>query len=303
MPSCADKASVTGTGVGYRPAFHDAFFSSSKPRLSWVEVITDNFFPSGEGETRARQSLRRLRADFPVALHGVGLSLASADPLSERYLSQLSRLVGEIEPWLVTDHLCWTGVGGESLFDLLPFPYTSAALGHVAARVQRVQDLLRRPLGIENISFYAPPSGCEMDEADFLRELCARAGCRLLLDINNIYVNAANFGFSAAEALARVDLRHVAEIHLAGPTRASSGLLIDTHGAPVTEEVWGLYESVLARDPSIPAMIERDQDIPAWEVMEEELGRLRDLQARYARGGSRERAYEHDAGRVAGPLP
>jgi uncharacterized protein (UPF0276 family) len=286
---------VLEAGVGYRPAFRDAFLGGDRPRVSWIEVITENFFPDRGAETRARQTLRLLRRDFPVALHGVGLNLASSDPLNERYLAALAALSSEIEPWLVTDHLCWTGVGGENLFDLLPFPFTGEALELVAAKIGRVQDRLKRPLAVENITFYAHPRGDEMREEEFLNELCARTGCGILLDINNIYVNSRNFGLDPLAYLRALDLRYVAEVHLAGHAEGGGGLLIDTHGAPVKEEVWGLYREALAlagRAP--PTMIERDQNIPGWAEMDAELARLRALLAE--KGGPR-------AERMATALP
>ncbi|MGZ3660210.1 MAG: DUF692 domain-containing protein [Bdellovibrionota bacterium] len=272
-----------GIGVGDPPAYQEAFFSGEAAKsVSWIEVITENFLP-GESDSRALQSLRRIRDDFPVALHGVGLSLASTDPLSERYLQQLSALSERIEPWLVTDHLCWTGVNQDNLFDLLPFPFSREALDLVAGKISRVQDLLKRPMAVENITFYAHPRGDEMREEEFLNELCRRTGCRILFDVNNIYVNAVNFGLDPLDYIRRLNLKNVAEIHVAGHFERGDGLLIDTHGAPVKREVWELYEKVIALGGLIPTMIERDQNIPAWSEMEAELAHLRSLR----KGGAR----------------
>jgi len=269
------KSLASGIGVGYRPAFRDAFLgATSRPNLGWIEVITENFFPEN---FRARQTLELLRAEFPVALHGVSLNLASSDPLDERYLAQLKALSDEIQPWLVTDHLCWTGVGRENLFDLLPFPFTAESLALVAANVSRVQDLLKRPLAVENITFYAQPAGNEAHEEDFLNELCARTGCGVLLDVNNVFVNAVNFGLDPHDYFRRLDLRNVAEVHLAGHFERHDGVLIDTHGAAVKQPVWDLYEGLIARAGLLPTMIERDQNIPPWEELERELELLRIL--------------------------
>lgn len=285
-----------GIGVGYRPAWRDDFLSAPKPLVTWIEVITDNFLPAGDGtETRARQTLRGLRRDTAVALHGVGLNLASADALDERYLAALARLSREIEPWLVTDHLCWTGVNRENLFDLLPFPFTKEALAAITAKIGRVQDLLRRPVAVENITFYAHPAGDELGEEDFLNELCARTGCRLLLDVNNIYVNSVNFGLDPMAYVRRLKLSNVAEIHLAGHATRGDGILVDTHGEPVPDAVWSLYEEVIALAGPVPTMIERDQNIPAWREMERELDRLRRLR--------RGREALRDDARMANPLP
>lgn len=283
-----------GAGVGYRPEFAEAFFGEEDPGVSWVEVITENFLPDNGHDTLYIQNLRRLREKFPVALHGVSLSLASAEPVNHLYLKQLAWLEREIEPWIVSDHLCWTGLNGENLFDLLPFPYSREALELVAGKVARVQDLLGRPLALENITYYAKPRGSEMTEADFLNALVKRTGCRLLLDVNNIYVNSVNLGINPLAYLSSLDLKSVAQVHLAGHTKTREGLLLDTHGAPVAEEVWALYEWLQARVGHVPAMIERDENIPDWLEMRPELERLAAIQAKGAR---------REFARVAEPRP
>lgn len=261
-------------GVGYRAEFSEAFLGG-RPAVSWIEAVTENFLPKNSAPTRATQTLLRLRRDYPVALHGVSLNLGSADPLSEEYLSLLCWMHREVEPFLVSDHLCWTGVGGENLFDLLPIPFTDEALQLVAEKVERVQNVLRRPLVVENITYYAEPAHGTRAEAEFLNELARRTGCRFLLDINNIYVNAVNFGRDPLEYLRALDLKHVAQIHLAGFAESKSGLLIDTHGAPVSEPVWALHDWVRARVGEVPTMIERDENIPSWAEMEKELARMK----------------------------
>jgi uncharacterized protein len=276
-----------GVGVGYRPEFAPAFFSDAPPDLSWIEVVTENFLPENGRDTIYLQNLRRLRARFPVALHGVSLNLGSTDPLSDLYLSQLAWLEREIEPWIVSDHLCWTGVGGKNLFDLLPLPYSGQAFALVAEKIERVQERLRRPLILENITYYGQPVGGEMPEEDFLNGLCARTGCRLLLDLNNVYVNSVNHGFDPSLYLRNLRLENVAQVHLAGFERGASGLLVDTHGTPVCEEVWALYAWLQARTGALPAMIERDDNIPDWAGMAPEIERLRRMQAKgkeHARG-------------------
>jgi uncharacterized protein (UPF0276 family) len=278
------KINEIGVGVGYRPAFHDAFLLGGAPpaEVSWVEVITENFLPENGRDTLYIQNLRRLRERLPVALHGVSLSLASAAPLDPAYLGQLAWLEREIEPWLVSDHLCFTGYT-ENLFDLLPFPLSKEALAHVGARVQEVQELLRRPLALENITYYARPAGNDYGEAEFLNALASQTGCRLLLDINNIYVNAANLGQNPRAFLEVLDHRHVAQVHLAGHSRTETGLLLDTHGAPVAEEVWALYEWFQRKAGLVPVMIERDENIPEWEELVPELRRLAAIRAKGGR--------------------
>ena len=266
-----------GVGVGYRPAWREFFLSPSPPDISWIEIISENFFRDGLAETRARQTLRLLRNQYPVAMHGVGLNLASAEPLNRRYLDELKELIGFTDPWLVTDHLCWTGLGGLNTFDLLPFPLNRESFTLVAEKVAQVQDFLGRSIALENITYYAEPRGAEMPEWFFLNELCDRTGCGVLLDINNIYVNSQNLGTDPMEFLCKIKMAHVREIHLAGHSVGRDGLLIDTHGAPVRNEVWDLYQEFLLLAGPLPTMIERDQGIPAWRDMEKELSRLKKI--------------------------
>jgi len=280
------KIEKLGAGVGYRPQFLPALQSGSCSFVSWIEVTTENFLPENGRDTIYIQNLRRLREKFPVALHGVSLSLGSTDPLNSLYLAQLAWLEREIEPWLVSDHLCWTGAGGENLFDLLPLPCSQEALELVAGKIQRVQDILRRPLAVENITYYGCPTGGEMPEEDFLNRLAERTGCRLLLDINNIYVNSVNHGFDPLAYLRGISFEHVAQVHLAGHSRGANGTLLDTHGAPVAEEVWKLYEWFQERAGVLPTMIERDEHIPDWQEMAAEILRLKGLQEMYGRGAS-----------------
>lgn len=282
------KLEQLGAGVGYRAELRADFFADPAPDVSWIEVITENYLPVKGADTLPLQRLRELRGRYPLALHGVSLNLGSADPLDPLYLKQLAWLERELEPWIVSDHLCWTGVNRENLFDLLPLPSTREALEHVAGRIQRVQDLLQRPLAIENITYYARPSLSEMPEQELLAELVRRTGCRLLLDINNIYVNSVNLGIPPATFLSGLDLSSVAQVHLAGHNLAASGLLLDTHGAPVPEPVWQLYESLLPQLAHAPPMIERDQNIPEWRELEPEVRRLDGLfrsAAERAKGG------------------
>jgi uncharacterized protein len=285
LKNCADirEAAEKAIGVGYRNAFRDAFLSG-RASVSWIEVISERHFRDSRGDTVHLQTLRRLRQKFPVALHGINLSLASPEPPTKRYLDLLHALVEEIDPWLVTDHLSWNRVGQEHFFCLWPFPFTREALSTVCNNVRRVQDYLKRAIAIENITFYLRPRGNEMAEEEFFNQLCARTGCKMLLDINNLFVNSVNFGFDPRNYLRRLDLGNVAAVHLAGPWKGKGGLLIDTHSAPVWGEAWNLYEDFLTLSGRIvPTMIERDQDFPAWEEMEKEVGRLRDILARGGR--------------------
>ena len=244
-------------GIGLR-APHVAEVRTTRPRVGWFEVHSENYFVDGGP---ALASLAAIRADYPLSLHGVGLSLGSTDPLDRGHLARLARLIARVEPALVSEHLCWSGVGGRHLNDLLPLPYTEEALALVCARVAEVQDALGRELAVENVSSYLAFADATIPEWEFVAAVARRTGCRLLVDVNNIYVNSINHGFDADAYLAAMPAEAVAEIHLAGFT-ARGALLIDTHGAPVAPAVWALYRRALERFGARPTLIEWDTDIP-----------------------------------------
>jgi uncharacterized protein (UPF0276 family) len=258
---------IRGYGVGLRPEHYRDFADGAVPGVDWLEVLTENYLVPG-GKPLA--FLDRIRARYPVAMHGVSLSIAGTDALDEDYLRALESLVERVEPAWVSDHLCWTGVGGTNLHDLLPIPYTSAALRHIAARVGRVQDRLRRPLVLENISSYVRFGSDPMTEWEFLAELVKRSGCELLLDVNNVYVSAMNHGFDAWRYVNGLPRAAVRQVHLAGHTN-NGHHLVDTHDGPVCEAVWDLYEHSVARFGDVPAMIERDDHIPPLAELVAEL--------------------------------
>jgi uncharacterized protein (UPF0276 family) len=218
--------------------------------------------------------LEQVRRDFPVALHGVGLSIGSTDALNARYLERLSTLVARIDPALVTDHLCWTGVGGRSSFDLLPLPYTEEALAHVVERVARVQEKLGRQILLENPSTYIAFRDSTISEWEFLATVAERAECGILLDVNNVYVSATNHGFDAETYLAALPPRRIGQIHLAGYTDRGS-YLFDTHSAPVAEAVWDLYAVATDRYGEVSTLVEWDADIPPFARLCEEVERAR----------------------------
>lgn len=267
-----------GVGVGLRPSHYDDFLGERSPVVEWVEVISENymnwknFYPR-----RPLEILTQVRENAPVVLHGVSMSIGSVDPLNKDYLKKLKELVGRIEPAMVSDHLCWTGMQGENLHDLLPLPYTAEALDLVIAKIQQVQEFLGRPLLLENISSYVDFAHSEMSEWEFLRELARRSGCGLLLDVNNVYVNAINHGFDACEYLQGLPGEKIAQIHLAGHTR-KDGYLIDTHDEAVCEEVWDLYRQALRLFPGVSAMIEWDSRIPSWSRLMAEVQKIKDIQ-------------------------
>ena len=252
-------------GVGLR-APHMRHVLDARPAVPWFEVHSENYFADGGP---ALANLERIRRDYPVALHGVGLSLGSADPLDRAHLAKLARLARRIAPAVVSEHLCWSGVDGRHFNDLLPLPYTEEALAHVCARVAEVQSLLGRQILVENVSSYYAFPESTLPEHAFVAEVAARTGCGLLVDVNNIYVNARNHGTDAHAYLAAIPPDVVGEIHLAGFEDRGT-LLIDTHGAPVADEVWALYRAALARFGRVPTLIEWDTDIPPFAVLERE---------------------------------
>jgi uncharacterized protein (UPF0276 family) len=265
---------IQGFGLGLRPEHYEAVFSGPR-RVDWFEILTENFLVPGG---RPLHNLERIRADYPVVMHGVSLSIGGTSPLDKDYLRQVRALASRIEAGWVSDHLCWTGVNGINLHDLMPLPYTEEALAHVAARVRQVQDVLGRQILLENVSSYLKFSDCDMSEWEFLAALAERADCRILLDVNNIYVSAVNHGFSASDYLKGIEPARVAQIHLAGHLDCGTHL-IDTHDAPVPKPVWDLYAEAVRRFGSVPAMIERDANIPAYEDLIAELETARKIVA------------------------
>jgi uncharacterized protein (UPF0276 family) len=266
-------------GIGLRqPHYREVF--ERRPALGFVEVHSENFFHEGGASLRA---LERAREAWPVSLHGVGLSLGSADGLAQRHLDRLSRLVERVEPALVSEHLSWGAVGGLHVNDLLPLPHTREALALMADRVDRVQERLGRRILVENVSAYVEFRGREMSETAFLHALAQRTGCGVLLDLNNLYVNARNFGFDALAALDELAPQHIGEIHLAGHT-AVDDCLVDTHGSPVSDPVWSLYATACERFGTRPTLIEWDTDLPALDVLLAEAARARAVGER--RGGA-----------------
>jgi uncharacterized protein (UPF0276 family) len=255
-------------GIGLR-APHIAEVRTQKPAVGWFEVHSENYFVDGGPALEALDAIRR---DYPVALHGVGLSLGSADMLDAEHLARLKRLASRIEPAAISEHLCWGRIDGRHLNDLLPLPFTEESLALVSNRVDAVQTALGRPLLVENISAYLRFQDDTMTEWDFLCALALKTGCGILLDINNVYVNAVNHGFDPRDYLAAIPGDAVAEIHLAGYD--DTGLcLIDTHGARVAAPVWSLYRETIDRFGPRPTLIEWDTDLPSFEVLEQEAAR------------------------------
>ena len=252
-------------GIGLRAIHHQEVIARN-PTVGWFEAHSENYFGRGS----PRHALEKIRRDYPLSLHGVGLSLGSTDNLDTAHLGEIVQLTRDLQPMLVSEHLSWGSVGGRFTNDLLPLPYTEEALRHMIARVRQVQEALGRQMLIENVSSYLQFAHSQMDEWEFLAELAKESGCGLLLDVNNVYVNAMNHGFDALHFLDRVPREHVREMHLAGHSVRRVGgreIRIDTHNTPVCDAVWALYAAALERFGAVPTLIEWDADIPALEVL------------------------------------
>ena len=265
---------ISGFGLGLRPRHYGAILRTN-PRVDWFEALTENYMVPGG---RPLHFLDRIRERYPIALHGVSLSIGGTDVLNRDYLGRLKALALRVEPAWISDHLCWTGVAGRNLHDLMPLPYTQEALAHVVARVRQVQDFLGRRILIENVSSYVAYAASSLTEWDFLAELARTADCDILLDINNIYVSAFNHGYDARQFLDAMPAHRVRQIHLAGHSHRGD-LIIDTHDAKVIDPVWDLYADAVARFGSVPTMIERDDRIPPLPHLVRELDYARAIAA------------------------
>lgn len=284
----ADTSRVPGApiparaGIGLRSPHHD-HAAAGLIDVAWLEVHTENYFHAGGPAVRA---LERVRARYPLSLHGVGLGLGSADPIDRGHLELVRDAVRRYEPGLVSEHACWGHVDGEHFNDLLPLPYTEEAVEHLAARVREVQDFLGRQILVENLSAYVGFASSQLSEGEFLAAVVERSGCGLLLDVNNAYVNASNLGLDLDAFFAALPPHAIQEIHLAGHARRRVGtreLLIDDHGSAVCDEVWALYEDALRRFGPVPTLIEWDNDVPPLETLLAEAARAdRRLQRRHA---------------------
>ncbi|HYA35053.1 MAG TPA: DUF692 domain-containing protein [Candidatus Binataceae bacterium] len=256
------KFPFLGFGVGLRRD-HYLQLLENRPTMDWFEIISENFMIDGG---RPLEVLGAVREDYPIVAHGVSMSLGSTDPLNREHLGRLRELARRFEPAWISDHLCWTGIGGRNLHDLLPLPYTEEVVRHVAERIRVVQDFLGRRIAIENVSSYMTFSDSQMTEWDFLSAVASEADCAILLDINNIFVSAFNHDFDAQAYIDAVPRDRVVQFHLAGHSDHGRYLL-DTHDHPVRDEVWELYARAVRRFGSISTLIEWDDNIPAFEVL------------------------------------
>ena len=264
-----------GFGLGLRTDHYSDIFAQHEAarRVDWFEAISENFMVDGG---QPLHYLSQIRRDYPLVLHGVSMSIGSADPLDQDYLKRLRALADRFEPAWISDHLCWTGVHGVNMHDLLPLPYTEEALDHVARRIGQVQEVIGRRPVIENVSSYVEYHHSTMPEWEFLAAVAERADCLLLFDVNNVFVSAFNHEFDPLTYLDGIPARRVQQIHLAGHENNRS-YIIDTHDHPIVEDVWALYRAALRRFGPVSTMVERDANIPPLAELVAELDHARSL--------------------------
>ena len=272
-----------GFGLGLRTEHYNTILES-KPKVDWFEALSENYMIPGG---KPLDFLDKIRADYPMVMHGVSLSIGSTAEVDKDYLRDLKKLADRIQPAWISDHLCWTGVHGQNMHDLLPLPYTEETAKHVAERVKIVQDYLGRQILLENVSSYASYVDSNMTEWEFISQISEAADCLLLLDVNNIYVSSYNHQFDAKAFIDGVPLKRIQQIHLAGHQN-NGDYIIDTHDAPVIDPVWDLYAYAIARFGQVSTMIERDDKIPELEVLVAELDKARAISTSIA-----EKAYTH----------
>ncbi|MCK5360965.1 MAG: DUF692 domain-containing protein [Gammaproteobacteria bacterium] len=255
-----------GFGLGLRTE-HYQYVLDNKPAVDWFEILSENYMVPG-GKPLANLDL--IRADYPMVMHGVSLSIGSTDPLNKKYLKDLKELAQRVEPHWISDHLCWTSVDGNNSHDLLPLPYNEVTINHIADRIKQVQDYLGRQILMENLSSYVTYSDSEMSEWEFLNEIVKRADSLVLLDINNIFVSAHNHHFEPIDYIRGIDIDRVMQFHLAGHSY-SGEMIIDTHDHDVCDPVWTLYAEALKHFGAVSTMIERDDNIPEFPMLRAEL--------------------------------
>ncbi len=255
-----------GFGLGLRTEHYPTIIEH-KPNVDWFEILTENYMVAGG---KPHYYLDKIRNDYPIVMHGVSLSIGSTDKVDSQYLKNFKQLIQRVQPEWVSDHLCWTGVNGTNSHDLLPLPYNEETIAHVVQRVQQVQDYLGRRILLENLSSYVTYKNSEMTEWEFLNEIARRADCYILLDINNIFVSAHNHHFNPLDYINGIDDNRVMQFHLAGHSY-NGEMIIDTHDHAVCDPVWALYESALKRFGAVSTMIERDDNIPPFDQLRNEL--------------------------------
>jgi uncharacterized protein len=266
-----------GVGIGLRRE-HFAAIERCERTVDWLEIIPENYVGYGGA---ARRNLAHCRERWPVVAHGVSLSLGGPDPLPGEYVAGLRRLLDELQAPFYTDHLCYATIDGINFYDLLPLPFTEEAVRHTAGRIRELTERLGRPVAVENITYYAEMPGGQLSEGQFVTAVVEEAGCGLLLDVNNVYVNAKNHGLDPLAVLEALPLHRTRQIHIAGHVE-EGGRLLDNHGRPLVDPVWQLYEQALARVGPVPTLLEWDTDIPALDRVLDEADRAREIWRRFA---------------------
>lgn len=261
-----------GFGLGLRPEHYEAILSE-KPAIDWFEILTENYLVPG-GKTH--YYLEKIRDSYPLAMHGVSMSIGSCDPLDWKYLRQVKTLAERIHPKWISDHLCWTGLDNKNMHDLLPLPYTEEAIQYVVNRIEQVQDFFGQRILIENVSSYVTYKQSALTEWEFLKEISEQADCLILLDINNVYVSSVNHEFNPLDYLTAIPSERVYQVHLAGHANMGA-YIIDSHDHDIVDPVWELYETTLRHIGLISTMIERDDDIPPLSTLLAELDYARKI--------------------------
>ena len=264
-----------GFGLGLRSEHYLDLIEHQQP-VDWLEILSENYMIAGG---KPLYYLDKICERYPVVMHGVSLSIGSADPLNQTYLHDLKKLAQRVKPQWISDHLCWTGTNGINLHDLMPLPYTDEALQHLVERIKKVQDFLGQRILLENVSSYLTYQHSTISEWEFLSAIAQQADCLILLDINNIHVSAHNHGFNSLTYLAALPAERIQQIHLAGHLNKGD-YSIDTHDHDIIDSVWELYEESILRFGPISTMIERDDDIPPLNILLDELQKARTISAR-----------------------
>lgn len=259
-------------GLGLRSKHYQYIFDN-KPKVDWFEIISENFMDT---DGRPKTNLGKIKELYPIVMHGVSLSIGTLDPLNSEYLTKLKKLIRWVNPLWISDHLCWTGVAHKNTHDLLPVPYTKEALKHIVERIRLVQDFLEMPIALENPSTYLEFKNSEMSEAEFMARMVEESGCKLLLDVNNIYVTCYNHGLDPKKYINALPLNKVQQIHLSGHSNKGTHI-IDTHDDYVIDEVWNLYKYVTHKAGRVPnTMVEWDDNIPEFPELFAELQKAKD---------------------------
>ncbi len=267
----------TFTGLGFRRDFGEDFLSQNALRPAFLEVAPENWMNMGG---YWKKVFDKLAEKYKITTHGLSLSIGSPDPLDVSFIKRVKEFLDRYEVEVYSEHLSYSQVENAHLYDLLPIPFTPDAVDHIVSRIQVVQDLLARPLVLENVSYYTPVAA-QMSEADFINEIVKKSGCKLLLDVNNVYVNAFNHQYDAKEFIQKMPLQQVAYIHMAGHEHVADDLIIDTHGQDIIDPVYELFDFTLERLNPVPVLLERDFNIPSFDQLAAELNQLNEIAAKH----------------------